>query len=675
MLNSTISIVPDIAEGRWLFLKRRWIRASTAMTAFRGLRSPELLCAVLLCTVSALGHAAVTNRAELSPISDGSAEFVTEDREISGKAAKAMLANSSAEIVRSRAVALDVSLLQNTRAAIEAGTPQTLRIGFFNDVALDIELTRVERVGGNATAYIGKVAGKALSSAVIVEESGVVSGNVNVGGKKFQIRNLGDAFHFMREVDADALPADHGTGANAYMQTLASAKLGERAVAAKVTAPPTAAINTLDDGSMIDVMVAYTPAARISQGGTLPMKSLINLGIAETNAAYANSLVTQRVRLVYAGEVNYAEADYATDLARLAGTNDGFMDEVHQLRDLYGADIVSLWGNYPPASGCGLANLMLNESTSFANQAFHVVDRNCATSNYSFTHELGHNMGLQHDIFDGNAGTTVTPEGSSVSTPINYAHGYVDMPNRFRSVMAISAQCDAQVPKIDCLRIPYFSNPSVFFDNRPFFPGAAASAPTGSLPNSQEFKALNDTRDTTANFKSSVDLAGPGVVIFSPTTYTVNENGGSVTLTVTRHAGTNGAVSVAFTAVNGSATAGTDFTASSGTLSWAAGEAGTKSITIPILLDGVLDGPKAFTVALDTPTGSVSIGAPGGTSAVATVIVIDADTDSFPVGCTVPFTGWTNQPSAATAGWSVATDSFYGPPCSLKSNPVVDGGK
>ena len=51
----------------------------------------------------------------------------------------------------------------------------------------------------------------------------------------------------------------------------------------------------------------------------------------------------QRVRLVYSGEVNYTEAaDFSTDLNRLSNSGDGYLDEVANLRNTYGADLVSL---------------------------------------------------------------------------------------------------------------------------------------------------------------------------------------------------------------------------------------------------------------------------------------------------------------------------------------------
>ena len=565
----------------------------------------------------------------------------------------------SREDVRSRLVALDVSVLENIRADVANGRPQTIRLALFDDTALLVQITRIEAVGRNGTAYIGVVAAVPHSSVVMVEERGVVSGNVALAGRKYQIRHVNDVAHVVRQIDSATLPPDHPE------EPVAPA-ISALTLRTKAGLPPEAARNTqIDDGSIIDVMVVYTTAARLSQGSTAAMKSLVNLAVTETNNAYANSQVTQRLRLVYAGEVDYTEVDFPTDLARLQGTSDGFMDDVHRLRDLYAADLVSLWGNY--AGGCGLSMLMFDEKLT-PDPAFSVVDRNCATSNYSFAHEIGHNMGLQHDIYNGTGGTNVTPEGSTISTAINYAHGYVDMPNRFRTVMAISAQCDAQSPRIDCVRIAYFSNPGVSFN----------AAPTGNVSNAQEFKALNDTRDTTANFRASVDLTGPGTVIFLPANFIVNENAGTIALTIARHAGSTGAVSINFSTANGSATAGVDYVATSGVLAWAAGETGNKTITVPITQNGILTGPQAFTLTVNSPTGGVSIGAPGSATATATVTILEADTDSFPVGCSLPLTGWANPPAGTPplplVGWAIANDSVFGPPCSLKSSPTANAG-
>ena len=70
--------------------------------------------------------------------------------------------------------------------------------------------------------------------------------------------------------------------------------------------------------SAIDVAVFYTPAARAATGGTAAIEAEIDLMIAETNQAYRDSGVHQRVLLAARQEVGYTEADWAgTDVNRL----------------------------------------------------------------------------------------------------------------------------------------------------------------------------------------------------------------------------------------------------------------------------------------------------------------------------------------------------------------------
>ena len=55
------------------------------------------------------------------------------------------------------------------------------------------------------------------------------------------------------------------------------------------------------------------------------------------------SAITPRLNLVHAAEVSYVESGfYSLDLSRLQAPGDGYMDDVHPLRDTYGADAVVL---------------------------------------------------------------------------------------------------------------------------------------------------------------------------------------------------------------------------------------------------------------------------------------------------------------------------------------------
>jgi hypothetical protein len=90
-------------------------------------------------------------------------------------------------------------------------------------------------------------------------------------------------------------------------------------------------------------------------------------------------------------------------------------------------------------------------------------------------------------------------------------------------------------------------------------------------------------------------------------TYTVGAGGGSVTIQVTRTVGSNGTVGCSYATVNGTAIAGTDYTAVSGTLSWSGGDTSSRSVSIPILPAG---GGKSFTFRLSSPTGGAFLGVP-----------------------------------------------------------------
>jgi len=139
----------------------------------------------------------------------------------------------------------------------------------------------------------------------------------------------------------------------------------------------------------IDIMVVYTPQARQGAGGAAAMEAFIDLAIADTNTAFTNGLVNQQFRLVYAGEVTYSDSgDMVRDLNRLTNLSDGYLDEVHTLRDQYGADLVSLYvqsGQYGGIAWIGPS----------ASYGFSVCKRN--TPAWVLSHETGHNMGCMHD--------------------------------------------------------------------------------------------------------------------------------------------------------------------------------------------------------------------------------------------------------------------------------------
>ncbi|MFO0953440.1 MAG: Calx-beta domain-containing protein [Isosphaeraceae bacterium] len=146
--------------------------------------------------------------------------------------------------------------------------------------------------------------------------------------------------------------------------------------------------------------------------------------------------------------------------------------------------------------------------------------------------------------------------------------------------------------------------------------------------------------------------APAGTLQFSASTASVNESAGTVVLTVTRLNGSGGAVSVQFATANGTAVAPGDFAATAGTLSWAAGETGSKTITVPIVNDTLVEGNETFTVALSSPAGGATLGTP------ASVVVTIVDDDVAPPPPPPPPTGGKPYAVGTDAGMP-ATVTMY----------------
>jgi len=100
-----------------------------------------------------------------------------------------------------------------------------------------------------------------------------------------------------------------------------------------------------------------------------------------------------------------------------------------------------------------------------------------------------------------------------------------------------------------------------------------------------------------------------GSVALSATSYTVAQSTGLLTVTVNRADGSRD-VTVNFATANGTAIAGTDYTARSGTLVWASGDTAPKTISLPIAINSTNSGDRAFTLTLTTPTNGLSLGTP-----------------------------------------------------------------
>jgi hypothetical protein len=115
----------------------------------------------------------------------------------------------------------------------------------------------------------------------------------------------------------------------------------------------------------------------------------------------------------------------------------------------------------------------------------------------------------------------------------------------------------------------------------------------------------------------AVELS-PGTIQLTTSAASVNENAGTITITVTRTGGSDGAVSATYNTSDGTAVAPGDYASAAGTINFADGDAVSKTFQVTLVND-LLDEPdETFNVILANPTGGAALGSP--TTEVVTIL-------------------------------------------------------
>ena len=426
------------------------------------LRAPLSLTHTLAILVTVLCHAVEAQTGLFFPTEETLAQLAGPDSDPETAPGVTTL--------RSRPVRVDIAQLAAARAAGSG----TLLLNLFGDVALS---GLVERTGPTAsgTGYVlsGRLDGLELGTmTLLVYDEGLV-GTVRTPDGIYTIRPLGGGAHAISQIDVSGLPPG-GEPLVPPPSPDADAEAPDADPFGALDADPPVAAS--DDGSVIDVAVFYTPAARDGARrltGVSGITALIDLMIENSNAAYADSAVFQAIRLVTAQQVNHTEASsMRTDLHRLTDRVDGFMDEVHAVRDEHAADLVGLITAHEDF--CGFAWVNPPASHGFSVTAYH-----CEIGGYSFAHELGHNMGLRHDRYTETCRDAVSRPGGCTAfvrnTPHPYSYGYVNQRafqagaaanQRWMTIMAYDWQCeDAGFPRTRSPPLQALHPDTVFFES------------------------------------------------------------------------------------------------------------------------------------------------------------------------------------------------------------------
>ena len=383
---------------------------------------------------------------------------------------RALQANPSVVGAQTSEIELDLGL-QRVNAVLESASVQpggsVVWIGHVR------ETTKARAATAREVRHDGN------NSVILVRRGEGVTGNVRVDGQLYRIRPLPDGSHAVIEVNEAAMPPDHPNAFGDLPQIQMPTSQAGQVGALAIDPGPTATIR---------VLVVATNNAVSAYGGD--MQALVQLAVAESNQGYVNSNVGINLELAGYTTVSYADVGMSTDLSRFRGTGDGYMDNIHALRDSNAADVAVLVGN--DSSACGLASGI----GSTAGTAFATAYWDCITGYYSFAHEIGHLQSARHD-----------PATDPTNTPYVYGHGYRAPNNGWRTIMAYN--CTPSCPRLN-----YWSNPDVTYN------GVAM----GTADRSHNQRVLVNTKATIAAFRGGGGGGGNPQTYTNATDYAIGDN-------------------------------------------------------------------------------------------------------------------------------------------------------
>ena len=248
---------------------------------------------------------------------------------------------------------------------------------------------------------------------------------------------------------------------------------------------------SLSTTTVIDVMVFWDSALQSRLGSEAAVRTLINNKVAYTNQAFLDSEIAIQIRLVYSAMKSYSNRSSNEQALDDIQSGASVFADVAVLRSQYGADLVGFVRDfqYPEHQSAGIAYRLGSEGQmdyTDKQYAFFVVsdgeDGSYFAPENTFAHELGHNLGSEHDH---------SHSGSEVPIfPYSFGH---DDPGVFATIMSYDE------PEGDV-----FSNPNITCAGQPCGVASGYYAADNA-------RGFNEIREQVATFYPQMVDSSPSI--------------------------------------------------------------------------------------------------------------------------------------------------------------------
>ena len=248
--------------------------------------------------------------------------------------------------------------------------------------------------------------------------------------------------------------------------------------------------NILNDEStpdIITVMIVYTPAAAAwAIANETDINNTIGTLMANAQLTLDNSNTLVTMQLVHSEQVSYTEFNNDNDLFNLTNTTDGYMDNVHSLRNTYCADLVVLLEDIDYTGGQAWILTSVSGSPS---HAFSLTRVQQASWTLTSIHEMAHNMGCGHHKLQ---------LGSTWLGLFSYSAGWRWTGTDAGKYCSVMTYEDGSffADGIDHIQVPYFSNPDIPYQ------GVA----TGNATDGDNARTIRQIKSVIAAYRMTIKL-------------------------------------------------------------------------------------------------------------------------------------------------------------------------